>query len=503
MNKIYKYIMIAFIGITLSSCTNDFDSINTDPDRSKSVPATNILSYAIRYSTQHLFDEWNDLNEPSTYGGYIAKIQYIDEARYKYRPSVVEYKWEYLYFTTNNCREIQRLCSLDNQENPNLSAVAKIWEVVMMQMATDTWRDIPYSDAFKLKEGSQTPKYDTQEEIYPALLTKLKEAADTLGTSGDLGGGDILYYGDITKWKKFCNSLRLRIAMRISDVDRTLSQNTVEEILSNPTKYPVIETNADNAFFIWPGSKPYNEPWYDDELTRDDHAVSDVLINILKSTNDPRLYYYAHPAKLGNEFKGFTIGATKLPVLDSISRIGARFRDEAAGFTPYFRAAETWFDIAEASFLGYSTGTTAEEAYNKGVTCSLEENSSYAKTIKDLSGNTIFTFTGNTIADYLAGDGAYDGTRSKILLQEWIALFKQGMEAWSLYRRSGIPTTMYVAPGRGLVQSDYLNHLDPPYRYPYPTTEITLNKTNSKPFIESVEDDFWGKKMWWDGNITD
>ncbi|MFA7116744.1 MAG: SusD/RagB family nutrient-binding outer membrane lipoprotein [Bacteroidales bacterium] len=504
MKKIYKYILIAFIGIVLAGCTKDFDEINIDPDRADNVPPTNILSYSIRYSTQELFDAWNDLNEPSTFGGQITKIQYIDESRYKYRNSVVDNKWFYCYIVASNCKEIQRLCSIEGSENPNLSAVAKIWEVLIMQIVTDTWRDAPYSDGFKLADGITQPQYDTQETIYPALLTKLKEAADALGTGGDIGNGDILFNKDVTSWKRFCNSLRLRLAIRINKVDNTLAKATIEEILGDPTKYPIIQTNAQNAFFWWPGAKPYNEPWYDDSLTRDDHGVSDVMINQLKADNDPRLYYYAHPAKTDNEFRGFTIGASAVAAnVNSLSRIGARFRDEKAGFTPFFRAAETWFDIAEAAFIGYTTGFTAKDAYERGVTLSLEENSAYAKTVKDNNGTTIFTFTGTTISDYLAGAGAYDGTHAKICLEKWKSLYKQGMEVWSLYRRTGIPTTNYVAPGRGTANAEYLNHLTPPLRYPYPINETSLNGSNSKASIDKIEDDFWGEPMWWDGKVTD
>jgi hypothetical protein len=120
---------------------------------------------------------------------------------------------------------------------------------------------------------------------------------------------------------------------------------------------------------------------------------------------------------------------------------------------------------------------TAEEAYEAAVTASCEENGVDAA----------------DIATYLAGDAAFDGTLEQIYWQEWIALFKQGMEAWSLYRRTGVPTTHYVAPA-----SMYPGHNAPPFRYPYPNNELTLNGGNSNSFAAEVEDYFWGKQMWWD-----
>lgn len=97
------------------------------------------------------------------------------------------------------------------------------------------------------------------------------------------------------------------------------------------------------------------------------------------------------------------------------------------------------------------------------------------------------------ITAYLNGRGKFNNTLEQIYLQEWIALYKQGMEGWSLYRRTGIPTTHYVAPG-----SSYTGHNSPPFRYPYPANELTYNKDNAEPFANEAVDYFWGKKMWWD-----
>lgn len=470
-------VLFLFLATATTSCTADFEKINTDPDRAKDAPATNVLAFVLRYWPNNMNDVWSDMNEPSTYGGHIAKIQYIDEARYTFRPTVVENKWYYVYITLNNVNEI--IVKAEADENKNLLAVAKILRAYIFQTATDTWRDIPFTDALKIKDGTLLPKYDKQEDIYPALLTELKEAADLLGEgNGSLGEGDILFAGKIEKWQKFVNSLRLRLAMRISGVNESLASATVSEIMGSPAKYPIMESNSDNAFFWWPGSDPYEEPWYTDSKGRDDHAVSDVLVNALKELNDPRLSVYAIPAASDGEYRGFVIGAGAQTNLATISRIGARFRLDPAGFTPYMRYAETMFHIAEAANKGFSTGgVTQEQAYNAAVRASLLENG----------------ISEDDITAYLAGDGKFDGTLDQLYLQEWIALFKQGLEAWSLYRRTGIPKTHYVAPA-----SAYPGHNSPPFRYPYPQNEFTLNRENVQQFANEVKDEFWGKQMWWD-----
>jgi len=473
-----KIFAITFIALLFTvSCTDKFAEINTDPNRAKDAPATNVLAFVLRYHSSTFHDAWNDMNEPSTYGGHLAKIQYIDEARYQYRPGVVENKWYYGYIQLNNINEIKKKAVADDAKN--LLGVAKILEAYIFQIMTDTWRDIPFTEAIRLADGILLPKYDRQEEIYPKLLEMLAEANTLLaaGSIDQLGAGDILFEGDIMKWRKFANSLRLRMAMRISGVNATLARSTVEAIMGNPAQNPIMQSNADNAFFWWPGVNPYEEPWMVDSKTRDDHGMSDLLINHLKALNDPRLPVYAIPATADGQYRGFTIGAAAQPNLATISRIGDRFRKNPAGFSPFMRYAEVMFHVAEAAMKGYSVGTTAEAAYKKAVEASILENG----------------LPQATADAYLAGDGKFNNTFDQLYLQEWIALFKQGMEAWSLYRRTGVPRNHYIAPG-----TTYTGHNSPPFRYPYPQNELTLNEANAKPFVNEVVDDFWGKKMWWD-----
>jgi hypothetical protein len=472
-----KIFAVTFITtLFVAGCTDKFEEINIDPDRAKDAPATNVLAFVLRYHSDTFYDAWNNLNEPSTYGGHLAKIQYIDEARYNYRPVVVENKWYYTYIQLNNVNEIKKKATAD--EANNLLGVAKVMEAYIFQTATDTWRDIPFTDAIKMADGVLLPSYDRQEDIYPALLEILAEANSLLGSGNDnLGEGDMLFGGDVMKWKKFANSLRLRIAMRMSEVNAALAKSTVETIMGNSSQNPIMTSNDDNAFFWYPGSSPYEEPWFEDSKARDDHGMSDILIDALKELDDPRLPVYAFPAASDGEYRGFTIGAVNQPNLATISRIGARFRLDPAGFSPYMRYAEVMFHAAEAALKGYNVGISAEDAYEAGVAASLEENG----------------IEQEEIDAYLAGSAAFDGTLEQVYWQEWIALFKQGMEAWSLYRRTGVPTTHYVAPG-----SVFTGHNSPPFRYPYPQNELTLNGGNSQQFADEVVDDFWGKKMWWD-----
>lgn len=485
--------MAAAVMSTTVGCTDSFKEINTDPDNAIEVPNGSLLAYVQYFTSACFYDRWFALDEPMTFCGYVSKQSYIDESRYQYRTGVQDSNWSYIYRTMNNIMDIQSRAT----ESPNLMNVAKVMEVHVMQIATDRWRDVPYSDAIKMDEGVLNPTYDTQEQIYPALLAKLKEAADGFAEGGgDSLNGDLLFGGDVVKWQKYCNSMRLRLAIRISGVDAALAKSTIEEVLGNPEKYPIMEDNDDNAFFYWQGSDSnYYEPVADAYRTRKTEFVaSDVMVDYMNTNKDPRIGVYFTPTPSsqieGDEdytdgtpvYRGYTIGAKDNAVAKLYSVWGYRYGQDLGGFSPWMRVAEVYFHIAEAKMLGYNVGNyaaTAEEAYNKAVELSLEENE-----VSDADA-----------AAYLAGAGKFDGTIKKIWYEEWVAMFKQGMEGWSLYRRTGTPETMYIAPGR---PAQYANHNVPPLRSPYPSTERTLNSANNAPFDAEVVDNLWGKPMWWD-----
>lgn len=484
MKKYISLIIVSVLGaVTIfSGCTSSFDEVNTDPDRPTKVPATNLLAFCEEYASENLFDEWFDLNECSGFSGQISKLMYNDEGYYNFRPNVNNNSWYYCYRVISN---LQALIDRSEEEGAvNMGAVATIFQCQIFQIVTDRWRDAPFTEA-SLYETIKTPAYDTQENIYPALLERLKTAADALGTGTDeIGEGDVMLGGNLTAWKRYCNSLRLRIAMRISAVDATLAKATVEEIMANPAVYPVIDSNDNNVFFTTWGTE-YNEPWADYYHQRaNEYGVSKVMIDKLKSLSDPRLSIYATPtaasATAGTpEYVGYPNGLKTQAIVANYSRIGTRFmaRTNYEGFTPYFRSCETYFELAEAAKKGYATGITAEAAYNKAVELSLTENS----------------VSTSDITSYLAGSAKYDGSDEQLFTQLWISLFKQGMEAWSCYRRSGYPTENKVAP-----DSYYPGHNCPPLRYTYPDTELNLNTANASAAQANIVDDFWGQQMWWD-----
>lgn len=214
MKKIIVSIVIAGLALTQPSCTKKFEEINTNPNNPVKAPTTNVLAWVLETFGASFFDSWGNMNEPETYGGHVGKIQYVDEARYIYRPGTVTNLWNALYRISKNAQSVIDQAKEDNAVN--MQAVAMTFQAYMWQIATDRWRDLPFSQAIRGNEGFITPEYDKQEDIYPALIAQLKTAADLFaeGATDALGSGDLLYGGNLTKWKKFCNSLRLRLAIR-------------------------------------------------------------------------------------------------------------------------------------------------------------------------------------------------------------------------------------------------------------------------------------------------
>lgn len=471
-----KTFFIIFSGLIvgtlfLLSCTKDWEEMNVDPNRPTEVPATNLLGQALRYYSDNYYDAWFNMNNVSTYAGHLGKIQYIDESRYFEREGTINNAWTEMYYTAIDLENAKIIAAKSN--NVNIQAAALTFQSLVFGIGTDSWRDLPVFSAIRGGQGVTNPTYATQEEIYPALLDSLKKAGDLFAEASisALGDGDFLFKGDVNKWRRFANSLRLRFAVRIADVS-SVGVTHIQDVLGNLSKYPIMESNDHNAFLYWTGTAPYKEPWMEDSESRDDHALGKYLVDYMVSVNDPRLPVYAKPAESDGMYRGVVPGVEDddLGSLKEYSRIGARFRDDAMGFTPYMRYSEVLFLIAEAAHKGHTSYMTASAAYNAAVLASMAENG----------------------VDGTAFLAANPFSEQNLYLQKWVSLFKEGHEAWAVSRRHDVPV-MSPAPG-----TRFPGHNRPPFRFAYPTSEASLNSVNSAPYVESVTDRFWGKKMWWD-----
>ena len=485
MKKIHNVpvLWVAALLWLVSGCTQDFEEMNTNPNDAIRVPATNVFGQALINSASILFGERLDVYYAGTWAGQTASIGAGD---YEYRVDINNDQWSDMYTSMTYFVDVARVAEEDG--NTNLQAAALTMKAYMAHKATDMWGKIPYSEAFQLEEQILYPKYDSEQEVYDALLAELKTAADMFQSgTGELGEGDFLYGGDVDKWRKFCNAVRLRVAIRLSSADEAKATAVITEMLGNPDTYPLLTSNEDNAYLYFPGVAPDQELWYermgaDDGNKTDLYRTNSTLIDALKNNNDPRLPVYADENKYG-EYNGYHYGPNQLSDTlnngNNVSHIGDRFGNNPAGFSPFMNAAEVHFLKAEAYERGLAAGGDAPMEYEMGITQSLEENGIAAPEIAAF-----------LMESEVAWGGGTSTHLEKIYLQKWISLFKQSVEAWAEARRTDVPLMTGV-------ETNYAgSHNRPPFRMAYPDEEKTLNTSFPQDVVE--KDIFWGTQLWWD-----
>jgi hypothetical protein len=491
MKKLLNISVVFILLLIAASCTKGWEDLNKNPNATVDVPAANILTYVERAASGNLFDVWNIGNNTDAYANQIVKIQYIDETRYSERDGTISARWTNIMHYQVDLNKIITKCTETGSENPAMVGVAKTISAMLWLIMTDTWGAIPYTQGAKGEEGILQPEYDSQEGVYTALLAQLADANTLLASGDGTIEGDMVFGNDAGFWQKFANSLRLRIAIRMSNVDEENAKTIITAILGNSTTYPIMTSNDDMAAFTWLETT-WREPFAEDEIDRDDYGMCDLFINDLLHTSDPRLSEFAHPAQSDGVFRGIPSGADAGFVFDlsDVSRIGSRYRDQFTGKSYWMRYPEVCFLKAEAYSRNLAPGgaVAAETAYEEGVEASCVEH--------DATAPQVATYLSDlNVAWDVAGDWGYTNLQ-KIYYQKWVSLFKQGHEAWAETRRTDIPL-LSAAPG-----SIYAGHTRPPLRWPYPVDEYNLNNTEVKKWDGNVVDRFWGEKMWWDTRGT-
>jgi hypothetical protein len=477
-----KVSILVVMLIFLNACTKTFDQMNINPNVASVVPATNVLGSSEIRSMQTLFGTRLSCYYAGAYSGYISA------GDYEYRVDINNDMWRSMYNIMISAEDAMRLAKIES--NNNLYAAALTFKAYNAQKTTDMWGSIPYSEAFKLEKGITYPKYDSQESVYNAILAELKIAADLFSTSGKaIGPGDFLLNGNIAKWQKFCNSLRLRVAVRMSSADAVKATAVIKEVLGDPSKYPIMTANTDNIYWYFPGVAPDQEIWFQNMGTSSPTAVKlsgwrmqQPIIDALQNNNDPRISVYADKNSWG-KYSGHRFGlADNNDTMNNNfnrSHIGNWFMNDPKSFVPYMNCAEVYFCLAEIYQRNLATGD-AKTAYQTGITKSCEESGK-------IDAASIATFLKQP---EVAWGNSATTILEKIALQKWICLFKQSVEGWSEARRTDVPRLT------GVANSYAVSHNRPPFRMAYPDEEKTFN-TNF-PFNVVEKDIFYGTQVWWD-----
>jgi len=454
-NKSKVFALLVGLGFAAVACSDGLTELNENPNGPTAVPVEFLLPNAIRNTVGAALGSGQTMNYTSIWPQHTVQIQYPDEERGIVRPSSMDGVFGNYY--TGPLKDIQVIIQLGVEDgHVNAEGVGRIWRAYIFHVLTDYFGDIPYSDALNGEENT-LPGYDAQSAIFDGMLANLSTGVGLLNSGEQtFGGGDLLYANDMNAWKKFGNSLRMRLAMRLSEVDPGTAQTQFVAAYNAGG----FTSNADNAFMDYPGGT-YRSPHYANYLGRDDYAMSSTMVDTLKSLSDPRLSLYAEPASSDGEYRGHGNGRQSLPAgqsLADISRIGNFWRADGET-TPatVMTYAEVLFLQAEAAFKGWISGDP-EALYFAAIEANMNQYDDYGVGPSDAE-----------IAAYLASpDVAYNGINS-IYLQKWISLFMSGPEAWAHTRRTGVP---HLEMGPDLQLSKI------PVRLPYPDTEQALNKAN-------------------------
>jgi hypothetical protein len=507
INKtILRVCSVVALALGLYSCNNDtITTLNKNPNSPEDVPPGPLFTEASRLSVARWFGGI-DLRTYEWIVQQLSEVQYNDEDRYL-RVHAADTEGSFNGAYAGELKDLTQIIAKGQAtSDPGIYAPAVALRTLVFSFVTDSWGDIPYSQALKGDSvgSSLTPTYDKQKDIYTDFFAVLDKASkDLAGASNGLGDADPIYGGDPASWQKFINSLRLRLAIRVVNVDPALASAQIAAARNAPGG--LILTNADNAYFPWPGDGVYNNPWADNLGGRDDWRMSDRLVNIMNALSDPRLPIYAQPAASDGAYRGSPNGVLpappNMPDRATTSRPGIIFYKGATVYgptfggagaslpTPVLTAAEVNFILAEASErgLGGLTAGTAAAYYNAGISASLNQ-------WNDMAASSGQSISAGDMAAYLATPSVvYSGGvagQKQIALQKYIALYMDGATAWFEWRRTCVPNTIVPGPDATL------NYV--PRRLEYPTTEATANGDALKAAIAAQGPDNLGTKLWWD-----
>lgn len=374
------------------------------------------------------------------------------------------------------------------QDDPNSQAIAITLKAFYVSAMTDIFGDMPYSEAFRIVGDNIThPKYDEQQDIYASLCDELKTADGLYDTSAtyDGAGYDLLYNGDLKKWRKFTNALRLRLLLRQSrQVDVSAE---MQEMVSGGVLF---ENNADGAILRFTGVVPFfNGFGPSGSLTApaasQNKRMCSRLIGLLDDSGDPRLSKYADPVTVSGQqiYAGMLSGQEDdyINANKSITSNYARALSSDTQPSTFMSYAEQQFILAEAAARGYIAGD-AEAYYKQAVRASVTE----------WCGDTAAAAVDQMLAHPRV---QYDGTIERIIEQKWVSLFMVGFEAWCDYRRTGYPT-LEIGPACENKNANGVATL--PTRLCYPTISQTANEAQYRAAVERMggKDDML-TKVWW------
>ncbi len=469
-HKIIGTIALSLMLLTIG-CKKFDSSLTTDPNNPATLSSVQLIANA-EYYLPEISSSPNGVHYPQ----YLSLTAFTDNSRFV--PTNFNFYGWYSGPLKNLEEAIANAKNLSDGPIANQKAVAKILKAYFMWFMTDRWGDLPYSEALK-GSANYTPKYDKQQEIYNSLFALLDEAnAEIVTTNGNIKN-DIVYNGDINKWKRLGNTIHMLMALRLSKVDATKGKAEFLKAMANG----IMTANSDNLAYPHLAEQAHENYWYNSftRLGRNWYALSNTLVNYMKPLNDPRLPVFGNLNSAGT-YGGLEFGKASPTTADinAASLLGTTLRQQNSP-VQLVTYAQALFALAEATKITWVTGGDAQAQiyYTSAIT----------ESVRQWTGSTasVATFMAQPSVAYDPVDGL-----SKIGYQRWVHLFLHGYEGWSEWRRTGFPAlTLPVGINGGLI----------PRRDGYPTQEQSNNTTHYNAAVGTFPyggTDGLNTRVWWD-----
>jgi len=481
-----KFVLfLATIALSIS-CSDDITNLNEDTKNPTSTKPEYLFTNAQKALVDQMSSTSVNFNVFRLFSQYWTETTYLDESQYNIATRTIpDNHFQVLY--RDVLRDLKESRVLLDKEpaltaseiaiSNNKKAMIDIMMVYAYSVLVDTFGNVPYSEALDI-EAHPLPKYDDAKTIYKDLISRLTADVSKLTNGEDsFGSADLIYGGDASKWKKFANSLRLRFAVNMDDVEHAYAMTEINAAITAG----LISSNAENANLNYLSAQPNTNPLYVDLVAsgRNDFVPANTLVDFMNNLSDPRRAKYFTFKPSTTNYVGGTYGYTS--PYNSYSHINPTLTEPTFPGT-LFDYTEVEFLLAEAVERGVTTIGTAESHYNNAITASMQN--------WEVDAADITAYLANPAVAYTTAAGTW---KQKIGEQAWLGLYNRGFEAWTSYRRLNFP--VLVAPANA-----YNNLTEVPKRYTYPAREQTLNAANVTAASTAIGGNTLTTKIFWDIN---
>ncbi len=506
MKSISKYFLFALLSMPLLfGCgkLRDFGDTNVNPNGSAVPMTANLLTNVL---------SGIGTRASSATAGYFC--QYFSETQYPtaslYSLPPVDFGGLYsgamfdlqniILHNQNPNTIVQASLSGSNQ---NQIVIARILKCYYFWNITDQWGDVPYTEAlnadpFTYKFKTLTPKYDSQEAIYKGLIAELQMMVDSFDVAGEQVKGDIVYNGDLTKWQKFANSMRLLMAVRLSKVYPNAGDYAAEQAtlaLAHPAG--VIENEDDNFKLAYPG-EGYKNPWFGTYESRNDLGESLFMVDLLNQLADPR------QASFGSSTNGVPYGRNRASFMNAW--FAANSTSYAKVLSDAYRSATSELHIIHSSAVYLARAEAKERGWVDDLVDPLSAKQAYEKGIEtSFSRWGVSTGLGTYLTNPLVNfsNATNQAERlDKIALQKYIGLYPDGIQGWCEWRKSGVPALEPAQDATNVTK-------EIPRRLVYGTGEYSSNRSNVMAAADKIPlpvptpagatpGDTQDGRVWWD-----